>query len=234
MSYNLFLLLNTNHEKEPLLDYIGKQLEQTGPQSFCLDQSPDIFFSVEYLQEGLDTSLCIDIPFGADEDVLKEVLNFMTYLQETIQFQVLDPQIGRILEPDQTRLIIDAWKNANLQALENYGDGHHFLRNVEIRDEKKAMIEAIRYKEETWQNHCSVALAYGRVRDAANSLKYFRKAFDLDPENTAILHAIGVAHFNLQQYAEAKKVLAHYLEYDPENETALELIQACDSKLQSS
>ena len=234
MSYNLFLLLNTNHEKEALLECIAKRLERTGETSFCYDQSPDIFFSAEYLQEGMDTSLCIDIPFGADDEVLREVLDFMTYLQESIQFQVLDPQIGRLMEPQQSQAILETWKEANLKALQRYSDGHHFLRTVETRDGKKVMIEATRHKEETWQNHCSVALAYGRIRDAANSLKHFQKALDLDPSNIAILHAIGVAHFNLQQYAEAKQTLSRYLDSDPDNDTALELIQACESKLRSS
>ena len=147
MSYNLFLLLNVNHEPEPLLDYIAKHLERTGPTTFCFDQSPDVFFSAEYLREGSDTSLAIDIPFGAEETTLRHVFDFVTQLQEYIQFQLLDPQLGVVVEAAHTDRIYNKWKDSNLEALQTYADGHHFLRTIEVRDGKKTMIEAIRFQE---------------------------------------------------------------------------------------
>ena len=233
MSYTLFLLLNVNHEKEPFLSYIAKRLEQTGQASFCFDESPDSFFTVEYMQEGTDSSLAIDIPYGAEEKVLRDVLDFMTYLEGYIQFQVLDPQLGRLMEANESQQIFQKWKTANTEALQQYGDGHHFLRTVAERDGKKSMIEAIKFQEETWQNHCSVALAYNRIQDAESALKHFSRAFALDPENFDILHAIGVTHYNLQNYAEARDVLAKYLQSNPDNGDARELMRACETKLKS-
>ncbi|MCI0417113.1 tetratricopeptide repeat protein [bacterium] len=233
MSYTLFLLLNVNHEKEALLGYIAKRLEQTGQESFCFDESPESFFAIEYMQEGSDTSLALDIPYGAEEKVLRDVFDFMTYLESYIQFQVLDPQIGRIMESNESDQIIEKWKNANTEALKQYADGHHFLRTVAERDGKKSMIEAIKFQEETWQNHCSVALAYNRIHDAGNALKHFSRAFELDPENFDILHAIGVTYYNLQNYLEARDVLLKYLQSDPGNEDARQLVRACETKLKS-
>jgi tetratricopeptide (TPR) repeat protein len=231
MSYNLFLLLNVNHETEPLLEFISKQLERTGPTTFCMDQSPDSFFTVEYLREGTESSLAIDIPYGAEEATLRHVFDFMTRLQEYIQFQLLDPQIGSLLEANQTDRIFAKWRDSNLEALQSYSDGHHFLRNVEVRDGQKVMIEAIRFKEETWQNHCSIALAYGRVRDAEKSRRHFQRALELDPDNPAILHALGVTYYNLQLYGDARTALQQALSVDPENDAARELIADCDLKL---
>ena len=231
MSYNLFLLLNVNHERNPLLDYIGKRLERTSDASFCLDQSPDVFFSAEYLHEGSDTSFVIDIPFGAEERVVREVLDFLTYLEQYIQFQVLDPQLGKIVKSSETNEILQKWKTANLQALKTFGDGHHFLRTMEERDGKKVMIEAMRFQEETWQNQCSVAMACGRVYDAQNARVHFERALELDPENSAILHALGVAYFNMKDYKRAKDALSYALELDPENPAAADLIKDCDSKI---
>ncbi|MCI0606414.1 tetratricopeptide repeat protein [bacterium] len=230
MSYNLFLLLNINHEPEPLLDFIGTHLERTGPTTFCIDHSPDTFFSAEYLREGSDSSLAIDIPFGSEETALREVFDFMTELQEYIQFQLLDPQLGGLVEPNETERIYAKWKDSNVQALENFSDGHHFLRSMEVREGKKTMIEAIRFREETWQNHCSVALAYGRIHDAENARKHFQRALELDPQNASILHALGVTYFNLQEYEKAKSVLQEALDADPDNEAARELIRDCESK----
>ncbi len=231
MSYNLFLLLNVNHEIEPLMDYIGKRLERTAGGSFCMDQSPDVFFSVEYLHEGTDTSLVVDVPFGAEEIVVREVLDFLTYLEEFMQFQVLDPQLGKIIKSAETREILEKWKAANLEALKTFGDGHHFLRTIEEREGKKIMIEAMKFQEETWQNHSSVAMAYGRIFDAENARSHFERALELDPENGAILHALGVAYFNMKDYERAKDALSRALQLDPENPTAADLIKDCDSKL---
>ncbi len=231
MSYNLFLLLNANHEVEPLMDYIGKRLERTSSTSFCLDQSPDVFFSIDYLREGNDTSLVMDVPFGAEEIVVREVLDFLTYLEEYMQFQVLDPQLGKIVKTAETREILEKWKAANLEALKTFGDGHHFLRAVEEREGKKIMVEAMRFQEETWQNHCSVAMAYGRIFDAENARHHFERALELDPENGAILHALGVTYFNMKDYHRAKETLSRALGLDPENPAAVDLIKDCDSKL---
>jgi tetratricopeptide (TPR) repeat protein len=231
MSYTLFLLLNPNHEKHELIKYIAKRLEQTGEESFCFDESPDSFFSAEYLQESKDTSLAIDIPYGAEERVVRDVLDFLTYLEAYIQFQVLDPQIGKVAESSEAPQILKKWKTSNAEALQNYSDGHHFLRTVAERDGKKSMIEAIRFTEETWQNHCSVALAFNRVQDAAKALHHFRRAYELEPENTDILHAIGVTQFNLQDYSQARETLQQFLRVHPGNEDAQEILRACEAKL---
>lgn len=233
MSYTIFLLLNVNHEKPGLLDYLGKRLERTAEQSFCFDESPDSFFSVEYLQEGTDSSLALDIPFGAEERVMRDVFDFMTYLQQYIQFQVLDPQLGRLTESSETPQIMEKWKSANKEALVQFGDGHHFLRTVIERDGKKSMVEAIRLTEETWQNHCSIALAYNRIQDAENALKHFQRAKELDPDNSDILHAIGVTHYNLQNFSAARDALKEYLLSDPGNEDALDVVRACEARLKS-
>jgi tetratricopeptide (TPR) repeat protein len=233
MSYNLFLLLNANHEKEGLLKYLERRLEQTGPSSFCFDQSPESFFSVEYLQEGKDTSLAIDIPFGGEEAVVKDVLDFMTYLESYIQFQVLDPQIGRLTDSSDAPEILKKWKSSNAEALANYSDGHYFVRTIAERDGKKSMVEAIRFQEETWQNHCSVALAYNRVQNAEKALHHFQRAFELDPENIEILHAIGVTQFNLQNYANARDTILEYLRHNPDHEDAKEILRASEAKLNS-
>ena len=231
MSYNLFLLLNINHEIEPLMEHIGKRLERTAGSSFCLDHSPDAFFSVDYLREGNDTSLVVDIPFGAEEIVVREVLDFLTYLEEYMQFQMLDPQMGKTVKPAETREILEKWKAANLEALKTFGDGHHFLRTIEERNGKKIMIEAMRFQEETWQNHCSVAMAYGRIYDAENARRHFERALELDSGNGAILHALGVTYFNMKDYKRAKDALSQALQLDPENPAAADLIKDCDSKL---
>ena len=144
MSYTLFLLLNANHEKEGLLKFLGRRLEQTSPSSFCFDQSPESFFSVEYLQEGNDTSLAIDIPFGGEESVVKDVLDFLTYLETYIQFQVLDPQLGRLTESSDAAEILKKWKASNAEAIESFSDGHYFLRTLTEQNGKKSMVEAAR------------------------------------------------------------------------------------------
>jgi len=231
MSYNLFLLLNVNHEKERLLEYIGARLEQTTDRSFCLDQSPDSFFSVEYLEEGNDRSLAIDIPFGAEESAIKDVLDFMTYMEDYVQFQTLDPQIGRILKSSEAGEIWKKWSKANREAVDSFADGHHFLRIVEERDGGKVMVEAIRYQEETWQNHCSVAMAYNRLRDAEAAERHFHRALEIDPDNAAILHALGVTYLNLKNYGKAKEMLEAALAQDPENESARELLIECDKNV---
>lgn len=233
MSYTLFLLLNVNHEKQSLLSYVSKRLEQTGAGSFCFDESPDSFFSVEYMQEGTDSSLAIDIPYGAEEKVLRDVFDFMTYLESYVQFQVLDPQLGRLMEATESQQIFQKWKTANIEALQQYGDGRYFLRTVIERDGKKSMVEAIKFQEETWQNHCSVALAYNRIQDAESALKHFSRALALDPENFDILHAIGVTHYNLQNYSEARDILTKYLQSNRDNDDARELLRACETKLKS-
>lgn len=231
MSYTLFLLLNVNHEKVGLLNHIEKKLERTGHESFCFDESPDSFFSVEYLKEGSDTSLAIDIPFGSEERVIRDVFHFMTYLEPYIQFQVLDPQLGRLTESSESGLILQKWKEANRQALQQYADGHHFLRPIVEREGKKSMVEAVRIAEESWQNHCSVALAYNRIQDAESALKHFLRAKELDPENTDLLHAIGVTQYNLQNYIEAHKALTTYLQSDPFNAAARNVLHACEEKM---
>jgi tetratricopeptide (TPR) repeat protein len=178
-------------------------------------------------------SLAIDIPFGGEEAVVRDVLDFMTYLQIYIQFQVLDPQIGRLTESSDAPEILKKWKTANAEALANYADGHHFLRTVAERDGKKSMIEAIRFAEETWQNHCSVALAYNRVQDAEKALHHFQRAYELEPENVDILHAIGVTQFNLQEYSKAQDTMAEYLRFQPDHEEAKEILRACQAKLKT-
>jgi Tfp pilus assembly protein PilF len=129
---------------------------------------------------------------------------------------------------------MEKWNAANREALQQYGDGHHFLRTLVEKDGKKSMVEAIRMAEESWQNHCSVALAYNRLQDAENALKYFQQAYNLDPSNTDILHAIGVTHYNLQNYERARDVLAEFLKSDPQNPEAQEILQACNNKLKPS
>lgn len=234
MSYTLFLLLNVNHEKEPLLESLAEQIERTGEQTFCMDQSPDNFYSVEYLAEGQDRSLCVDIPFGAEEVTLRSVLDLLTYLEERIQVQVLDPQLGRIVKSAEANQILENWKVLNLQALESYADGHHFLRNVEMRDGRKVMIEAIRFAEETWQNYCSVALAYNRVGHAMQARGLFEKALSLDPDNAGILFALGVTCFNLRDYEKSLENIERSLAISPDNPAARELMQDCRRKLQKS
>ena len=231
MSYNLFLLLNVNHERDRLFEYIGKKLEQTGPESFCLDESPDVFFSIEYLQEGNDTSLVIDIPFGGEEIVIRQVFDLLTYLEGYMQFQLLDPQLGRIVKTSDAAQIYEKYRQSNLQALENFTDGHHFLRIMEERDGKKTMVEAVRFKEESWQNHCSVAMAYGRIQNAENARLSFEKALQLDPENGAIQHALGVTYFNLKDYGKASALLTIAIQSDPENSQARDLLEECKSNL---
>lgn len=232
MSYTLFLLLNVNHEREDFLNYLGQRLEQTGDGFFCMDQSPDRFFTVEYLAEGQDRSLCVDIPFGGEETTLRDVLDLLTYVEERVQAQVLDPQLGKIVKSSEADQIIEHWKKLNLQALENYADGHHFLRNVEERDGRKIMIEAIRFVEETWQNHCSVALGYNRVGHAVEARKLFERAVDLDPENAGILFALGVTCFNLRDYTKCRQYLRATLALSPDNPGATELLRDCETKLQ--
>lgn len=233
MSYTLFLLLNVNHDRAELLHYIGQRLEQTGDASFCMDQSPDLFFSVEYLAEDEDRSLCLDIPFGGEETTIRSVLDFLAYVEERIQVKVLDPQIGKVLKFEEAGQIIDQWKKLNLQALESYADGHHFLRNVEERDGRKTMVEAIRFVEETWQNHCSVALAYNRVGHAAQARDLFERALGLDPQNPGILYALAVTCFNLRDYSKCREHLNTSLVVDPENDGARELLKDCELKLQA-
>jgi tetratricopeptide (TPR) repeat protein len=233
VSYTLFLLLNVNHEPEPFLDYLAARLERTGKESFCMDESPDNFFSVEYLAEGEDRSLCIDIPFGAEEATLRSVFDFLSYVEERIQVQVLDPQLGRIMKSSEVNQIIEHWKTLNLQALESYADGHHFLRNVEMRDGRKIMIEAIRFVEETWQNHCSVALAYNRIGHAADARSIFERALQLDSQNPGILYALAVTCFNLRDYASCKEHLQTSLQLAPDNPGARELLQDCEARLKS-
>lgn len=232
MSYTLFLLLNVNHDRDELLNHLASRLEQTGPASFCLDQSPDVFFTVEYLEEASDRSLCIDIPFGCEETTLRSVLDLMEEVEQKVQVQVLDPQIGKTVSSSEAGQIIDRWRVLNLQALESYADGHHFLRNVELRDSRKTMVEAIRFVEETWQNHCSVALAYNRIGHAAEAKTLFERALRLDPLNPGILHALGVTCFNLRDYASCRDHLLASLKHDPDNGMARELLGDCDIKLQ--
>src|SRR5262245_36998859 len=157
----------------------------------------------------------------------------MTYLEEYIQFQVLDPQIGRLTESSDAPEILKKWKTSNAEALENYSDGHHFLRSVMEREGKKSMVEAIRFQEETWQNHCSVALAYNRIQNAEKALHHFQRAFELDPENIEILHAIGVTQFNLQDYANARDTMREYIRHYPDHEDAKAILRASEAKLNS-
>jgi len=232
MSYTLFLLLNANHDKEDLLEHLGRRLEQTGGNTFCLDQSPDIFFSAEYLEEEKDRSICIDIPFGSEDAVIKEVLDFVTHLQEKVQFQVLDPQLGKTMrKPSEAEEIFRKWQSSNLQALRNYSDGHYFLRNVTEENGQKRMVEAIKMREESWQNHCSVGLAFARIGYAGDALKQFERALELDPTNGGIMHAIGITYFNLKEYEKAKDLLQKAFAADPSNENARELVQECITKL---
>ncbi len=231
MSYNLFLLLNVNHEKDRLFEFIGEKLERTGPESFCLDESPDVFFSVEYLQEGNDTSLVVDIPFGGEDTGMRQVLDFLTSLEDYMQFQLLDPQLGRIVKSGDAAQMYEKYRQSNLEALENFADGHHFLRIMEERDGKKIMVEAVRFKEENWQNYCSVAMAYGRIQNAEKARIGFEKALELDPENGAIQHALGVTYFNLKDYGKASDLLSVAVQSDPENLQARELLEECKSNL---
>ncbi|PWT93526.1 MAG: hypothetical protein C5B54_01705 [Acidobacteria bacterium] len=231
MSYTLFLLLNVNHDKDDVLEHVGQRLEKTGDKSFCFDSSPDIFFTAEYLEEKEDRSICVDIPFGAEDAVIKEVFDFITYLETRVQVQVLDPQVGRTLKPSDGEEVFRKWQNLNLQALRNYSDGHYFLRNVDEKDGKKRMVEAIKFHEETWQNHCSVALAYARIGYAGHAQKHFERALAMDPANSGIKHALGVTLFNLKEYAKAKELLSQALAEDPSNESASQLIDECNNKL---
>jgi tetratricopeptide (TPR) repeat protein len=233
MSYTLFLLLNVNHSKEDLVQHLAARLEQTGPETFCLDRSPDLFFTVDYLTEEKDTSLCVDIPFGSEETVLKEVVDLMTYMEEIVQIQVLDPQLGQTLKPAEAVQIVGKWRELNLQALRNYADGCHFLRDVQNREGKKVMIEAIRFQEETWQNHCSVALAFARIGLAEEARTHFERALEMDPDNPEVMYALGVTYFNLKKYDQAKEVLERALSENPQNQAALELIRDCDAKIQA-
>jgi tetratricopeptide (TPR) repeat protein len=233
MSYTIFLLLNVNHETSDLFPYLEKKLAQTSPGSFCLDQSPDVFFTVDYLKEEKDTSLCVDIPFGSEETVLKEVFDLLAYLEERIQFQIMDPQLGKVLKPAEADQIIDKFRSLNLQALNNYADGHHFLRNVEERNGRRVMIEATKFKEETWQNRCSVGLAFARIGNADAARKQFEQALKLDPQNSGIMHALGVTCFNQQDYPSAKQFLSGALKADPSNDQARELLKDCELKLKS-
>jgi tetratricopeptide (TPR) repeat protein len=233
MSYTIFLLLNVNHETSDLFPYLEKKLEQTSPGSFCFDQSPDIFFTLDYLKEENDTSLCIDIPYGAEEAVLKEVFDLLAYIEERIQYRIMDPQLGRILKLQEADQIIDKYRSLNLDALKNYADGHHFLRNVEVRNGRKVMVEAIKFKEETWQNHCSVGLAFARIGNAEGARKHFEKALEMDPQNSGIMHALGVTCFNQQDYQKAKELLVRAVKADPENKPARDLLKDCETKLKS-
>jgi tetratricopeptide (TPR) repeat protein len=233
MSYTLFLLLNVNHDKQDVINLLSGQLEKTGEETFCLDQAPDIFFSVDYLKEDKDTSLCIDIPFGSEEAAFKEILDLVTEVEKKIQIQVLDPQLGKTLKPSQAGEIVEKWRELNLQALRNYADGHHFLRDVQIRDGKKIMIEAIRFQEETWQNHCSVALAFARVGMADEARTHFERALEMDPTNREVMYALGVTHFNLKNYPKAKELITKVLQDHPENQAARDLLRDCESKANS-
>lgn len=231
MSYTLFLLLNVNHYRDEIIQHLLNRLERTAENTFCLDESPDLFFTVEYLHEENDTSLLVDIPFGAEESIMKSVLDFISYVEEKIQVQVFDPQLGKMLKSSQAGEIIDRWKKLNLEALHSYSDGHHFLRSIEEREGQKVMIEAIRFKEETWQNHCSVGLAFSRIGHAVDSRRHFERALELDPDNSGIMHALGVTLFNLREYKKAKEMLAASLQLDPDNPSAIELIKDCTEKL---
>lgn len=233
MSYTIFLLLNVNHETSDLFPYLEKKLLHISPGSFCFDQSPDIFFTVDYLKEETDTSLCIDMPFGAEEAVLKEVFDLLAYIEERIQYQIMDPQLGRVIKTSEAEMIIDKYRTLNLQALETYSDGHHFLRNLEERNGRRVMVEATKFKEETWQNHCSVGLAYARIGNADGARSQFEKALEMDPKNSGIMHALGVTCFNQQDYTKAKELLTRALKADPENEAARELLKDCEIKLNS-
>lgn len=231
MSYTLFLLLNVNHDRDEILDHLQNRLERTSETTFCMDESPEIFFTVEYLHEETDTSLLLDIPFGAEESIMKSVMDLISYVEEKIQVKVFDPQLGKMLNSSQASEIIDRWKKLNLEALHSYSDGHHFMRTVEEREGRKVMIEAIKFKEETWQNHCSVGLAFSRVGHAAEAQKHFERALELDPENPGIMHALGVTFFNLREYQKAKALLSASLQADPQNGAASELINDCNAKL---
>jgi tetratricopeptide (TPR) repeat protein len=233
MSYTLFLLLNVNHDKQDLINHLAGQLEKTGEETFCLDEAPDIFFTVDYLKEDKDTSLCIDIPFGSEEATLKEVLDLITDVEKKVQVQVLDPQLGKTLKPSDAGEIIQKWRDLNLQALRNYADGHHFLRDVQVRDGKKIMIEAIRFQEETWQNHCSIALAFARVGMADDAKTHFERALEMDPTNPEVMYALGVTHFNLKDYSKAKELLTNVLREHPQNQAARDLLLDCESKTNS-
>lgn len=233
MSYTLFLLLNVNHDKQDLINHLSGRLEKTGEETFCLDEAPDIFFTVDYLKEDKDTSLCIDIPFGSEEAALKEVLELITQVEKKIQIQVLDPQLGKTLKPSEASEIIEKWKDLNLQALRNYADGHHFLRDVQVREGKKVMIEAIRFQEETWQNYCSVALAFARVGMADDAKSLFERALEMDPTNPEVMYALGVTYFNLKDYQKAKELLSNVLREHPENQAARDLLRDCESKTNS-
>ena len=233
MSYTIFLLLNVNHETGDLFPYLEKKLEHVSPGSFCFDQSPDVFFTLDYLKEEKDTSLCIDIPFGGEETVLKEVFDLLDYVEERIQYQIMDPQLGKIIKSAEAEQIIDKYRSLNLQALNSYADGHHFLRNVEQRNNRKVMVEAIKFKEENWQNHCSAGLAYARIGNADEARKQFERALELDPKNSGIMHALGVTYFNQQDYQKSKELLTRALKADPENQPARELLMDCETKLKS-
>jgi tetratricopeptide (TPR) repeat protein len=233
MSYTLFLLLNVNHDKQDLIHLLSERLEQTNEDTFCLDQSPDIFFTVDYLKEDKDTSLCIDIPFGSEETALKDVFDLITQVEKRIQVKVLDPQLGKTLQPSESAQIFDKWKDLNLQALRNYADGHHFLRDVQIRDGKKIMIEAIRFQEETWQNHCSVALAFARIGMAEEARKLFERALEMDPTNPEVMYALGVTYFNLKEYTKASELLSNVLRQHPENDAARDLLRDSESQTNS-
>ncbi len=98
MSYTIFLLLNVNHETSDLFPYLEKKIEQNAPGYFCLDQSPDIFLTLDYLKEENDTSLCIDIPFGAEEAVLKELFDLLAYIEERIDPLRNHPRFQQLLQ----------------------------------------------------------------------------------------------------------------------------------------
>lgn len=231
MSYTLFLLLNVNHRQEDLFACLNEKLEPNGATSFCVDRAPDVFYSVEYLKEGNDTSLCIDIPFGAEGTIMREILDLMTHVQQRIQFQVFDPQMGRIVKEQEVPDLISQWQTTNLVALKNYSNGHYFLRSVEEREGSRTMIEATKYAEATWPNYCSVGLAFARAGEASLALNQFERALALDPGNPGLLYALGVTHFNLKDYNKAQQVLNEALVADPSNEAARGLLEDTHGKL---
>jgi Tfp pilus assembly protein PilF len=141
--------------------------------------------------------------------------------------------LGKVLKPAEADQIIDKFRSLNLQALNNYADGHHFLRNVEERNGRRVMIEATKFKEETWQNRCSVGLAFARIGNADAARKQFEQALKLDPQNSGIMHALGVTCFNQQDYPSAKQFLSGALKADPSNDQARELLKDCELKLKS-
>ena len=231
MSYDVFIQIDPPvaraNVQECLLAIRGAHIN--GTWGIAISPTPDVFVTIDLKDDPAD-SATLSFAYGGSPEEPNVLLEVAAILAAAYSCSIFDPQVGSEVSIQGLQSALCSWNRTNLQVLQRYADGFHFVRDLNETTNGRIMLEAQRVGDRSPENYCSVACAFGRAGHYRDARRLLKKAHSEFENHVPTMYLLGITYLNLGKTRRALRLLKKAQQFEPENQDIQELIQSMNQE----